>query len=281
MRYPLRINSILLGLILLLAGVAWYSIEQEKGAQYTPLLTKLQPKQINQIRIANHTGPEFTLEQRGGTWIMIRPYQAPGNSSRIQRLLEIATSTSASHFQAPGDLSRFGLAAPKAVLHLNQVRIGFGATHPMTQRRYLHVADQVHLIKDRFIHHLQARAEEFINPSPLPEGSQITVINTPEWQLTFDPSGRPALTPPLPGISADDLNLKRDQWRLARASRIVPAPEDTSSSKVRIQIKDRQQPISFEISQSDKHTLLIRRDLGLAYMFPKDSRLLSPPSNER
>ncbi len=280
MGHPLQINTILLGLILLLAGVAWYSIEQEKGAQRTPL-TQLQPEQINQIRIENHTGPEFTLERRSNTWMMTRPYQVPGNSSRIQRLLEIATSTSASRFQAPDNLGTFGLATPKAILHLNQTRIGVGSTHPMTQRRYLHVSDQVHLIKDRFIHHLQARAEEFISPSLLPEGSRITAINTPEWQLTFDPNGKPALAPAIPEISADDLNLKRDQWHLARASRVVPAPEDTSSSKVRIQINDRQRSISFEISQSGKHTMLIRRDLGLAYVLPKDSRLLSPPSNER
>lgn len=279
MQRPLLINGFLLALVLVLSGLAWFSIQEQETDQRIPL-TQLQPDQISLITLENQNGSGIRLEHKGDDWAMDRPYKVAGNGNRIGRLLEITRSRSFSRFQAPHNLTEYGLTPPLAILTLNQTRIEVGTTHPMNHRRYLRIGDQIHLIKDRFIHHLQAAAEDFINPSLLPKGSRIRAINTPGWQLSFAADGKPLLTPSNPGISGDDLNRKSDQWRLARASRVVPAPEAVSSDRVEIQLRDGQQPIIFEISQSEKHTLLTRRGLGLAYVIPKGSGLLSPPTNK-
>ncbi|MCP3672386.1 MAG: DUF4340 domain-containing protein [Gammaproteobacteria bacterium] len=279
MQRPLLINGSLLAVIVILGGAAWLSIQDQNTDRRTHL-TSLQPDQINQITLNNNTGPSLVLERRHGVWMMTSPYQAPGKNSRIQRLLEITRSISLSHFQTPQDLSGYGLAPPQATLTLNQTRIEMGSTHPMNQRRYLRVGDQIHLINDRFPHHLQARAEDFISHSLLPTASSIQTINTPEWQLSFTATGKTTLTPSDPDISSDALNRKGDQWRLARASRVVPAPKMPGSGKIEIQFRDRQQPMQFEILRSEQQTLLIRRELGLAYIIPEGSKLLNPPQQD-
>ncbi len=279
MRRPLLINGSLLAVIVILGGAAWLSIQDQNTDQRTPL-TSLQPDQVNQITLNNNTGPGLALERRHGVWMMTSPYKVPGKGSRIERLLEITRSISLSRFQTPQNLTEYGLATPQATLTLNQTRIEMGSTHPMNQRRYLRVGDQIHLINDRFPHHLQARAEDFVSLSLLPAASKIKTINAPEWQLSFTTAGKATITPSDPDISSDTLNRKGDQWRLAKASRVVPAPEGASSGRIKIEFRDQQHPIRFEILRSEQQTLLIRRELGLAYIIPEGSKLLNPPQQD-
>lgn len=276
MRRPLLINGFLLGLALLLGWLTWLSIEDQHKDEQT-YLTGLIPDQINQIEI-NNSGPSFRLQREAEGWIMVEPYQVAADSKRIERLLEISRSVSTSRFQAPQDLAEYGLKPPQAVLTLNQTRIEMGSTHPMNQRRYLRVGKQIHLIKDRFPHHLQARAENFVSPSLLPPGSRVMAIKTPQWQLTFAPSGKASLNPPIPDISNDALNGKRDEWRVALASKVMPITPGEDLGQIEIQLENEPQPINFGIGRSQTGTLLLRKDLGLAYLVSKDSKLLDPPA---
>jgi hypothetical protein len=280
MQRQVMVNGLLLALVLTLGGMAWLSIQQPDSGQPTPL-TGLQPEQIKHLTLEHRDGPGIRLERRAGGWEMLGPYQARGNGDRIRRLLEMVRSNSFSRFPAPADVAEYGLSPPLAIITLDQTRIEVGTTHPMNQHRYLRIGDQVHLIKDRFIHHLQARAEGFVSPELLPPGSQISAIRTPDWQLTFATDGTATLNPPNPALSPDDLNRKRDQWRLARATRLVAAADSTGNNMIGIQLRDRQQSIGFELEQTGQDTRLIRRDLGLAYIIHKDSALLKPPGNEK
>jgi len=270
MRRPVLVNGSLLALIVILGGLTWLSI-QEQEADHIILLTQLNPDQVNRITLDNQTGQAIRLEHTDRGWQMLHPYEAKADDNRIQRLLEIVRSSSFSHFQAPADVAEYGLAPPSGLQFGVQFHAGWSLL--------LRLKSQIHLIKDRFIHHLQARAEDFISPALLPAGSRIRAIHTPEWQLSFISSGKGSLDPPNTDISGDDLNKKRDQWQLARASRVVPAPEGKGSGRIEIKLEHKQQPISFELGRSEQYTLLIRRDLGLAYAIPKKSKFLQPPEN--
>lgn len=276
MQRPLLINSLLLVLVLILSGLAWLSIQEQETDQRIPL-TRLRPDQINLITLEHRNGPGLRMERKTDGWAMVRPYQVSANGNRIQRLLEITRSSSISRFPIPQDLTEYGLTQPLAVLSLNRTRIEVGTTNPINWHRYLRIGDRIHLIKDRFIHHLQAKAVDFISPLLLPKEGRIRSINTPEWRLTFAATGKASFTPSDPGISSDAMNRKSDQWRLAVASRVMPAPESKSSGSIEIQLWDKPLPIKFEIDLTTQGTMLIRRDLGLAYIIPKGSVLLDPP----
>ncbi len=163
MRKPLLVNGILLLLTLLLGGMVWLTIGQQKPDHPVPL-TSLLPEQITLIEIQNSNGADIRLERKEGIWMMTKPSEAKANSARIDGLLQIAQAVSISRFQAPDDLSEYGLNPPQAVLTINQTRIEMGTANPINHRRYLHVGNEIHLINDRFPHFLQAHADFFTAP---------------------------------------------------------------------------------------------------------------------
>jgi len=195
-------------------------------------------------------------------------------------LLQIVNTASIARFPAPLQrLSEFGLEPPQAILQLNDTRIEIGGTNPMNHRRYLRIEDQIHLINDRFPQHLMAAVEKYISRNLLPSESHIIAIRTPKWNLTFNAAGQPRLEPPVPGLSADILNRKLVDWRLAAAAKVVPQPDDLGTEQIDIELKNQKHPLRFIINRSAAGTFLTRTDLGLAYLLPIESELLEPPTS--
>ncbi len=270
------INLGLLGVVALLAALVWLAPEESAAPEF-PALTPLQPEQVQTIRIRNKHG-EFELTRKGDDWVMTRPYQIAANSVRIEQLLPLVSAFSLEQFPAPEErLREFGLAEPQAVLWLNELAIQMGSTNPIHHRRYLRTGDTIHLITDRFPHHLLSAAEGFIALEPLPPGAALRSIQTPEWQLTKEEDGRLILDPPNPGLSMDDLNRKFDQWRRARATSVKIRAATGSDRPVELTLDNRDTPLQFRVTQRGDYSLLINPELNLAYILPKGSDLLIPP----
>ncbi len=272
----LWINLGLLGLVLLLAALVWLTHE-ESSTPELPVLTALQPEQIHTIRIRNKNG-EFELARQGDGWVMTRPYKSAANGVRIEQLLPIASTPSFEHFSVPEErLREFGLAEPQAELWLNDLAIQMGSTNPIHHRRYLRMGDTVHLIADRFPHHLLSTAEGFVALELLPPGGNLRAIHTPQWQLAKETDGRLTLNPPNPALTTDDLNRKFDQWRFTQAIGVTPLPPETSEETLELILDGREAPLRFLIVRREKQTLLLRPDLGIAYRLPGGPELLAPP----
>jgi hypothetical protein len=162
MRRPILINLFLLLLVLLLAGLVWLSSGQQEKQPTIPL-TSLVPDQITLITIENDNGPAIKMELEQSGWVMTQPSRAKVKSEKIAKLLEISKTKSTSRFEAPQKLTEYGLNPPQAVLTLNQTRIEMGGTHPINHRRYMRIGNMIHLINDRFPHHLLATPDSFIS----------------------------------------------------------------------------------------------------------------------
>ncbi len=272
----LWINLGLFGLVLLLAALVWLTPEESATPEHIAL-TQLQPEQIHTIRIRNRHG-EFELTRQGDGWAMTRPYQTIANGVRIGQLLPMVSTPSIKQFPAPQErLQEFGLKEPQAVLWLNDLQIQMGGTNPIHHRRYLRIGDTIHLIADRFPHHLLSTAEGFIALELLPPGTTLQAIQTPEWKLTKEQDGRLILDPPNPSLSMDDLNRKFDQWRRARATSVKVQAATESATPVEITLDSQETPVRFQITQRGSYTLLINPELNLAYILPKGLDLLPAP----
>lgn len=162
MRRPILINTSLLALVLVLAALVWFGHGQQDEVLDTPL-TGLTPDQVTLIAIENHSGPAIRLERTSSGWMMQQPSAAKANDARIADLLAITEARGIRSFKAPSDLTEFGLNPPQAVLTLNRTRIEMGTLHPINQRRYMRVGDQIHLINDRFPHLLQAAPDYYLS----------------------------------------------------------------------------------------------------------------------
>lgn len=276
-----RINAVLLLLVLGLAALVWLS---EHGSRLTPPspLTQLLPEQVVNIRISNHSGPEFSMKREGERWRLTKPYAIEANGTPIRRLLEIATAPVHTQFETDRNrLAEFGLAPPAAIVHLNQLEIRVGGTDPINHYRYIGIGDRLYLIKDLFPHLLLASAETYVSPNVLPQGAELDLIQTAEWRLARMPDGPQVwqLIPVAAGISMDRLTEKVDEWRYAVAQKVIKAPPAVSpDSRVAVRLSGSHAAISFGILETQQGTLLLREDLGLAYDLPRIDAMLSTPA---
>jgi hypothetical protein len=277
MRRQLFINLGLAALVLLLVLAVWLSNREAPPPEKTPV-TNLDPAAIGSIRIRNSSG-EFLLERRESGWRMSYPYVVAANDARVAKLLQIAGADSLESFPAPAEgLAEFGLEPPQAVLDLGSTRIEMGSTNPINHHRYLRIGDTLHLIRDRFPHHLLAGAEGFVSLRLIPAGGSITAIRTPDWRLSRGEDGELLLDPPLPELSVDDLQLKLQRWQQAHAARALPLAKERATPDLELILEDEEHPLRFLIVREKNRVLLLRQELGLAFRLPTGSDLLDPPA---
>ncbi len=278
MRRQPWLNLILLAVVTLLALAVWLTPD-ETAPTDSLKLTLMQPQQIDSIEIINRSG-KVELQRTQNGWQMSAPYTITANAVRIEQLLQIATAESLQRFPSPTEqLAEFGLAEPQAIIKLGQQSIQMGNTNPVSHQRYLRSGDTIHLIKDRFPHHLMAAATEFIALELVPPNSQLEAIHTPDWSISKGEKGKLQLEPAQTKLSMDDLNRKITQWQQAQASSITALQQAEPIGEIKLILKDRSAPLSFKLVKSAAQTLLWRPELGLAYHLPTATALLTPPAS--
>jgi hypothetical protein len=148
-------NLILLLVAVVLGLVVWQTQQSDKPDR----LTNLSINEISRIDISDLSGRFIRLERRGDLW---QTNETAADADRIGQLLKICETPSLMRFEAPTDLTPFGLAVPQIVLKLNDATLAFGTTDPVNGWRYVGYAGEVHLIADGFYHHLNAPAEAWL-----------------------------------------------------------------------------------------------------------------------
>lgn len=146
-------------LLLLVAGVLGFAVWQTQQSDKPERLTNLSVNQISRIDISDLSGRFVRLEKRGDLW---QTNETAADAERIGQLLNICETPSLMRFEAPADLTPFGLAVPQIVLKLNDETLAFGNTDPVNGWRYVGYAGEIHLIADGFYHHLSAPAEAWL-----------------------------------------------------------------------------------------------------------------------
>ncbi len=269
------INLLLLLIVLVLGLFVWLTPEETTQPTQASL-TNLNPADVQQIEITNNNGPRFVMQRQSGAWRMTEPYSVQANGPRIDILMDLLSTPQVEALPLPTDrLAEFGLNSPLATVTFNDTQITFGGTHPYNYRRYVRINDQLFLINDLFPHHVLAQAEDFISHALLPENTQLSQINTPDWQL-IKTDGRWEATPTNDDITQTQLQEKVDAWLHTWVSKVSKAPKVTATEEITLQIEGITKPITLGIVRQKKQLLLVQQELGLAYRLTSDS-LLKPP----
>jgi hypothetical protein len=149
-----RLNLLLLGVASLLGLLVWWSQPPP-----LPALTRLDPQKIGRIQINDLQGREIKLTQDQGQW-MSGTQRA--DQKRVGQLLKICGTPSLNRFEAPDDLSPYGLDPALLVMKLDDATLRFGSNDPLNGWRYVLYRGEVHLIADGFYHHLNAPPEAWL-----------------------------------------------------------------------------------------------------------------------
>lgn len=275
MRSRLWLNLILLVIVAGLAALVVF--EPGKKEQEKPkLMAQFDEEAVNRIEIERKD--TVIVEKRGDRWWLASPYSASANPFRIQQILRIPQAESLSQYPlSKGDLARYELDKPKAILHLDGARLAFGGTDPIDMRRYVQVGDRLHLVADNFYHHLVADATDYIDKKLLPEDDSLKRLELPGLTVSQDDKGAWTAEPP-PPPGAPLYKLVSD-WQNARAIAIEPFDQTEAEGKtIKVSFAQRE-PVTFLIVQREPEFILARKDLGLQYQLPAETgkQLLSVP----
>lgn len=250
----------------------------EKPSQPKPL-DGLEPDVITLVRIERAGRDPLLFERREGQWWISAPLDLPANGHKLRSLLELPRATSLQAFALDDvELTEAGLDQPKAVLQLNQRVFTFGGTEPLNGTRYVRLGDRVHLITDRFFHHLIASPAAFVSPYLLPPGARPEVINLPGNRLRLGDNGW-RVEPDRPDLSADRIADLVQAWRDAQALavRTYQAPPDgTEVRDISVFLRGQKRPLRFQLHNQGRDSVFARPEAGVEYQMAPEmaARLL-------
>jgi hypothetical protein len=249
-------------LVLALVLVIWLDPGREGEA---PRLTGLAAGAVTRIVIRHGGDDEIRIERGNGQWRMSAPLQAAANEFRIEPLLRVVEATSHARFEAvAGELSRYGLDPPRAVLRADDVEIAFGDTEPIDHRRYMRVGATVHLVEDHYLHRLQAGYPAFVSNRLLPDGGRPVRVELPQFTIAQDALGRWTIEPER-DVPIDALDRLVDAWAEARAIIVDRYHGDVAQGTVRVTLEGEVQALEFLVMESEVDLVLALPGSGLVY----------------
>ena len=156
---------ILVVVVLGLAAVAENLREQRTAAH--PLL-EFDRARVDEIAIECTGCVKRRFQRVQGHWQMVQPWQIPADAAQVARLIDVGAAPMRRKFAlAQIDATALGFVPPFAVLTVGTQRVEFGTTDAINHARYVRVADQVALVRDRVSALLLAAPERFVDPDPL------------------------------------------------------------------------------------------------------------------
>jgi len=267
------LNLILLIFILVLLAFVIYEPGNEKPIT-PPTLTNLTADDVEHIKIERLDNKNtIELKKINNNWMMLKPYQLPANSFRIDSINKLLSTVSFSQNNLNNlNPSEFGLNQPVATITFNhKTSIVFGHNKSLKHHRYVKIDSALHMIADTFYYQLAAKAESFISHKLLPQNSKIIKLKLPTLSLTKKEE-KWIVTPKASTVSADAFNTIIDEWQLSQAYDIkvrTPSAKDKADITIYLENKNR---IRFKIINNKDNFTLKDIDTGVSYILSSDRK---------
>lgn len=258
------LNVVLVAVVFVLVLLALY----EPGIQVAPepeRLTDLEPAAVQRLRMQRPDQPEMRFEKRAGTWYMLEPYRLPANNLRVGAVPDIVEAPSQAQFPVTSlALERFSLDPPNASLFLDDVRIDFGGSEQLNAMRYVRLGDTVHLITDRFYHHLLTAPASLVDHRLLgPDAEPVEIVLQEHRLILAD--GTWAVTPEIPEMMADAPVRLAEAWRNAQAIEVTALQTEKGEQSVSVRLRGQAQPLRYLVSTTEHAVVFARPDAGVEY----------------
>lgn len=237
-------KSLITATIIFSILVILWLVSSAKNDDENMALSNISEQDISRIELSRNKHSIFVLQKNNGQWQMISPYQHMANTPRINRLFELLSVRSRSHFPATPVLEdKLGFNQSPGQFQFNDTVIIFGATESINHRRYVKVGNTIHLIADLFLHQLMANAPEFIDNRIIPDNSTLL------------------------SVSENPFNYTLEQWKKLRSSQVTHVDALPEDAKI-ISFKTTTGTIERTIIQNQSSTLLVEPTTLLAWVLP-------------
>lgn len=179
----LGINMLLLVLVLGLAGLVWWQLQQKEQQVQSSRLLPLSLAEVNSVVIERKQAGLVTkleLKREGEQWQLLQPQQIAANPVKVRQLFTLLDEKVESSYASAGkDLRAYGLEPPEVSLNINEHQLVLGNTNPVSNNRYILNAGQIQLVNEAVYSLLQEDWVNFVALKLIPDPFQLTAVQLP------------------------------------------------------------------------------------------------------
>ena len=271
MKSRLWLNLALAIIVAILVALVYFKPGHKVPAP-AQTLTRLQAKDVHDIKIAQPDTATVELVRENGAWRMTAPSKLPADEFLVKSLLDSLSAEIKSSFSAaPAKLAQYGLDPARVRLWINGTEFDFGDTEPLNNYRYVLSGGQVHVVNGMLFYRLAHRPYWWVSKRLLPEHAEITALQLPDATLTLA-DNKWHLAPVDPTVSSDAIQTLVDNWQDAQAIGVEKAANGKPAGEVAIELAGERSALRFAILQDPNFFVLARPDLGIAYQLPAEQR---------
>lgn len=259
------LNLVLLAVILGLAAIVYF----EPGIERPVIkpLTNIDTSAVTELQISIPDQEPVILQRDGQRWRLTAPKQILANPVRVQRILGLLAVGSEQQYAASAlDLSKYGLATPKAKLRVAGQELAFGDVDPLNSRRYVLIGQTLHLVDQNDIAVLTGGWPSLVDLKLLPEASELAAIEI--TGLGKFERGKDGWKYGSPGKAKAPAQTIIDElvraWREAQAMEIAINETEAAGEQAVLTLVDGSE-LRFDINRFADQVVLGRADLEIEY----------------
>ena len=258
----------------------------ENNEPAKPKLTQLNSDNLSYIEITRPDLRNVVLEKINNRWHLTQPFSMPASKFRIEALVKLLSAdVQSSHTLDPLRLKDYALDKPKGTITFNhKVKLEFGNTDPIKNRRYIKQGNTLNLVADTFYYLTRSLATEFVDEQLLPQDKTITAISLPDLRISLK-DNKWTIAPEPENFVSDTVAEFVNEWQNSQAMDIKEYVADSKQPlkndiTITLDKNGLTEKISYAIINSKDEFILVRQDHGLQYIFPASQKqnLLALPA---
>lgn len=180
----LGLNLVLLLMVLGLAGLVWWQLQQQEQQAQSARLLPLTFAEVNSILVERNlegVASKLELKREGEQWYLAQPVVAEANAIKLRQLVTLLDEkVEASYNRANKDLNIYGLASRELSVSFNGHQLVFGDTNPVSNHRYILNGEQIQLVNETVYSLLKEDWVNFISLKLVPDTLQLTAVQLPK-----------------------------------------------------------------------------------------------------
>lgn len=283
------LNLILLGLVLVIGAVVYYTPKPETQTVQDFELSSLKLSELNQLSIEFAMQAPVQFEKRDGYWYVKQPLQARADQQAVAKITALIAARSKQKFSSD-EPSRFGLDQPKLILRMNDAVFTFGTYNPVTQEQYVAYNGSVFMLPASYAENAQTQLNEMLDKHLLRPNEKIAGFDFGHLEQWLGTKLNVDLVNGKWQVSVVKSQAKQEEmqewynsfWGYIVAPKVEPARIDKRMNYPYFDVKLQDgHSVRFYKTQESPELLLFRDDEGMLYHLPSDLgfTLLNPPVN--
>jgi hypothetical protein len=271
-----KTNTLNLLLLVIVIGLAFIIYNSEQPDNQLQRLTTIDANTVEDIHIQHNTNSTRLSRLNQDRWSIIEPVIIEANNFRLSSLLKLINAPVHSQYSTDEiDLSAVGLNNSSTRIHFDDTEIIFGVINPATNLRYVMMGGSVFTIEDVFYPLISSHFGTLVSFDLLPDASVIEKLVLPKQTLERDEKGLWRST-----IDSDSDSIVKtvQHWKDDQAFGVHEYLQRKDLGKISVYLKDRTEPVTFLITDTDPWLILTRPELGIEYHLDIKSyeRLIEP-----